>query len=134
MLIFADIGNFLDRLRISMDKHPISGTIQFSDFQRVDLRAGTIVKAEKFPEARKPAYKLWVDLGPLGVKTSSAQISVHYSPDILIGRQVLCVVNFEPRQIANFLSEVLITGFPDEKNNVVLCGIDKSVPNGARLF
>jgi tRNA-binding protein len=121
MLIFADIGNFLDRLRISMDKQPISGTIQFSDFQRVDLRAGTIVRVEKFPEARKPAYKLWVDLGPLGVKTSSAQITVHYNPDILIGRQVLCVVNFEPRQIANFLSEVLITGF-------------KSVPNGARLF
>ncbi len=117
-----------------MDKHPISGTIQFSDFQRVDLRAGTIVRAEKFPEARKPAYKLWVDLGPLGIKTSSAQITAHYNPDILIGRQVLCVVNFEPRKIANFRSEVLITGFPDEKNNVVLCGIDKSVPNGARLF
>jgi len=117
-----------------MDKHPISGTIRFSDFEMVDLRAGTIIRAEGFPEARKPAYKLWVDLGPLGVKKSSAQITVHYNPDGLIGKQVLCVVNFEPRQIANFVSEVLVTGFPDEKNNVVLCGVDKSVPNGARLF
>jgi tRNA-binding protein len=134
MLIFADIGYLLDRLRISMDKHPISGTIRFSDFEMVDLRAGTIIRAEGFPEARKPAYKLWVDLGPLGIKKSSAQITVHYNPDGLIGKQVLCVVNFEPRQIANFVSEVLVTGFADEKNSVVLCSVDKSVPNGARLF
>jgi tRNA-binding protein len=134
ILIFARIANFLDLLKISMDRNPISGTIRFNDFEQVDLRAGTIVRAEEFPEARKPAYKLWVDLGPLGIKKSSAQITIHYQPDDLIGKQVVCVVNFEPRQIANFLSEVLVTGFPDEMDNVVLCGVDKNVPNGARLF
>jgi tRNA-binding protein len=134
MLIFADLPNFLDLFVISMDRHPISGTIRFADFENVDLRVGTIIRAESFPEARKPSYKLWVDLGPLGVKKSSAQITVHYQPHALIGRQVVCVVNFEPRQIANFMSEVLVTGFPDDKNDVVLCMPDKSVPNGARLF
>jgi tRNA-binding protein len=132
--IFADLANFLDLFIISMDRNPISGTIRFADFERVDLRAGTIVRAELFPEAKKPAYKLWIDLGLLGVKTSSAQITVHYQPADLVGKQVLCVVNFEPRQIANFLSEVLVTGFPDEQNAVVLCTVDKNVPNGARLF
>ncbi len=134
MLIFADQANFLDLFVISMDRHPISGTIRFADFEKVDLRTGTIIRAEPFPEARKPAFKLWVDLGPMGIKRSSAQITVHYQPDTLVGRQVLCVVNFEPRQIANFLSEVLVTGFPDAENGVVLCIADKSVPNGARLF
>jgi tRNA-binding protein len=134
MLIFADLANFLDLFAISMDRHPISGTIRFADFEKVDLRAGTIIRAEPFPEARKAAYKLWVDLGPLGIKKSSAQITVHYQPDTLIGKQVLCVVNFESRQIANFISEVLVTGFADAKNDVVLCAVDKSVPNGARLF
>jgi len=117
-----------------MDRHPISGTIRFADFEKVDLRIGTIIRAENFPEAKKPAFRLWVDLGPLGIKKSSAQITVHYQPDSLLGKQVLCVVNFEPRQIANFISEVLVTGFPDIENNVVLCTADKSVPNGARLF
>ena len=134
MLIFADQGNFLDLFIISMDRHPISGTIRFADFEKVDLRIGTIIRAENFPEAKKPAFRLWVDLGPLGIKKSSAQITVHYQPDSLLGKQVLCVVNFEPRQIANFISEVLVTGFPDIENNVVLCTADKSVPNGARLF
>jgi tRNA-binding protein len=109
-------------------------TISWKDFEKVDLRLGTIVRAEIFKEAKKPAIKIWVDLGELGIKKSSAQIVHHYTVESLIGRQVLCVVNFEPKQIANFVSEILVTGFADENNHIVLAGVDKKLPNGVRLI
>lgn len=108
--------------------------ISFADFEKVDIRVGTITHAEVFPEAKKPAYKVSVDLGTLGIKRSSVQITKLYNVEELIGKQVVCVVNFPPKQIANFMSEILVTGFADENNAVVLCGPDKKVPNGARLF
>ncbi len=109
--------------------------ISFDDFMKVDIRAGTIVRAEPYPEARKPAIKLWVDFGPeIGEKKSSAQITVHYDPETLVGRQVMAVVNFPPRQIGKFMSEVLVLGAPDAANEVVLLRPDLSVENGARMF
>jgi tRNA-binding protein len=108
--------------------------ISFDDFLNVDIRIGTIVRAEPFPEARKPAYKLWVDFGPvIGEKKSSAQITVHYEPGTLVGRQVMAVVNFPPRQIGPVRSEVLVLGFSDEDGAIVLAGPGQTVPNGARL-
>jgi tRNA-binding protein len=105
------------------------------DFDRLDIRVGTIVDVQAFPEARKPAYKLWIDFGaPLGVKCSSAQITVHYKMDQLLGRQVTCVVNFPPRKIGPFLSEVLTLGVPDEDGAVVLLKPDFKVPDGGRMF
>jgi tRNA-binding protein len=112
----------------------LKNMIRWEDFDKIDIRAGTIVQAQIFAEAHTPALKLWVDLGPLGIKRSSARITTHYKPEELVGRQVVCVVNFPPKQIANFISEVLVTGFPDDEKQVVLCSVDKKVPNGARLF
>ena len=110
-------------------------TITYGDFERVDIRVGTIVDAQPFPQARKPAYKLTIDFGPeIGMKKSSAQLTVHYRPDQLLGRQVCAVVNFPPRQIGPFMSEVLTLGMPDAEGAVVLVRPDFNVPNGGRLF
>ena len=109
--------------------------ISFNDFERVEIRVGTIVDAQPFPEARKPAIKLWVEFGgALGVRKTSAQLTKHYTPDRLIGRQVVAVVNFPPRQIGPFLSEVLVLGVPDEEGEVVLLRPDLRVPDGGRMY
>jgi tRNA-binding protein len=110
-------------------------SITYDDFRKVDIRVGTIVGAEPYPEARHPAYKLAVDFGPeIGVKRSSAQCTVHYRLDELVGKQVAAVVNFPPKQIGKFMSEVLVLGFPDDIGGVVLIAPDKKVPNGGKLF
>lgn len=109
-------------------------TVSFDDFLKLDIRVGRITRAEPFPEARKPAFKLWVDFGDLGEKRSSAQITAHYTAEELPGRQVLAVVNFPPRQIGKFMSEVLVLGLPDPDGEVVLIRPDKEVPIGGRLY
>jgi tRNA-binding protein len=113
----------------------MSQTISWADFEKVDIRTGTIVAAEPFPEARKPAFKMRIDFGAeIGEKKSSAQITEHYTPEQLVGRQVMAVVNFPPRQIGPFMSEVLTLGFHDDGGAVVLASVDKPVPNGSRLM
>lgn len=114
---------------------PVAGPIGFEDFMQVDVRIGQVLAVDAFPEARKPAWKLTIDFGPdIGVKKSSAQITAHYSRDQLLGRKVAAVVNFPPRQIGPFMSEVLTLGFPDAAGEVVLVGVDREVPVGGRLF
>ncbi|MGR3637375.1 MAG: tRNA-binding protein [Shimia sp.] len=108
--------------------------IDFDDFLKVDIRVGTVTRAEPYPEARKPAIKLWVDFGgELGERKSSAQITKHYEPEQLIGKQVMAVVNFPPRQIGKFMSEILVLGLPDTDGEIVLIGPDKDVPAGGRM-
>jgi len=114
---------------------PIESTISIDDFQHVDIRVGTVADAKPFPEARKPSIRLWIDFGPLiGIKRSSAQVTRHYTPDQLIGRQVCAVINLSPRQIGPFVSEVLTLGMPDSTGEVVLIRPDHKVPDGGRLF
>jgi tRNA-binding protein len=110
-------------------------TISYSDFDRVEIRVGRVTRAEPFPEARRPSIKLWIDFGPeLGTRRSSAQLTRHYTPESLSGRQVLAVVNFPPRQIGPMMSEVLVLGVPDEDGEVVLLGPDRDVPLGGRMY
>jgi len=112
----------------------MSDQINFDDFLKVDLRVGRVVRAEPYPEARKPAIKMWIDFGAeIGEKKSSAQVTAHYDPDGLVGKQVLAVVNFPPRQIGRFMSEVLVLGLPDQDGEVVLLSPDQDVPDGGRM-
>ncbi len=112
----------------------MSNDLSFDDFLKVDIRVGTVLRAEPYPEARKPAIKLWVDFGgEIGERKTSAQITDHYTPQTLIGRQVMAVVNFPPRQIGKFMSEVLVLGVPDADGAIVLLAPDQVVPNGGRM-
>ncbi len=121
--------------KLSDPTAPAAASITFDEFLAVDIRAGTVIAAEAFPDARKPALKLTIDFGPgIGTRRSSAQITEHYTPDVLVGRKVAAVVNFPPRQIGKFLSEVLVLGFADADGHVVLFAPDRQVPDGARLF
>ena len=109
-------------------------TISWHDFEKVELRAGTILEVTDFPQARKPAYKVKVDFGPFGIKWTSAQITKHYTKEELPGRQIMGVINFPEKQIANFMSQFLLTGFADENGDIILASIEKPVPNGSKLI
>lgn len=109
-------------------------TISWHDFEKVELRVGTILEVADFPQARKPAYKVRVDFGEFGIRWSSAQITKHYTPEILVGKQIIGVVNFPKKQIANFMSEFLVTGFADENGDIVLAAVEHAVPNGSKLI
>jgi tRNA-binding protein len=112
-----------------------SAPISYDDFEKVDIRIGTVTRAEPFPEARKPAYKLTIDFGPaIGIKRSSAQVTKHYALEDLVGRRIAAVVNFPPRQIGPVMSEVLCLGFPDAEGDVVLVSVDRAAPDGGKLF
>jgi len=113
----------------------VQETITFNDFQKIEIRVGTIVDVQEFPEARRPAYKLWVDFGQeFGIRKTSAQVTKNYTKKSLMGRQVAAVMNFPSKQIGKFMSEILVLGFPDSSGEVVLISLDKTVPNGGRLF
>ena len=117
-----------------MNGKPLA-TLTFEEFQKVEIRVGTIVEVQEFPEARRPAFKLWVDFGhEFGVRKTSAQITKNYEKQNLVGRQVAAVMNFPPKQIGKFMSEILVLGFPDDVGEVVLASVDKSVPNGGKLY
>lgn len=112
----------------------MADTISFDDFLKVDIRVGQVVRAEPYPEARKPAIKMWIDFGPeIGEKKTSAQVTAHYTPEVLIGKQVMAVVNFPPRQIGKFMSEVLVLGLSDPEGGIVLLSPDQTVPLGGRM-
>ena len=118
-----------------MTEQTVSNMIEYTDFTKIDVRVGTIIDAKPFPEARHQAFQLWVDFGKiLGIKKTSAQVTKHYTLDSLKGRQVAAVINFPPKQIGKFMSEILVLGFPDETGEVVLVSIDQNVPNGGKLF
>jgi tRNA-binding protein len=122
-------------MHVIPDNHELAAQINFEDFQKIDIRAGTVVQAELFPEARKPAIKMVVDFGSvIGLKKTSAQITENHKVEELVGRKIAAVVNFPPRQIGKFMSEVLTLGFPDKDGFVLLVTPDKNTPNGARLF